>query len=163
MISRRRFTTGVVIALTPLGSTARAQEYKAQQTEKKQSKDFPDGVLFVERIDEMTDEKLCSVHTAMRGVEAVVSGTSVTFFVHEGRGPVARNPAPTLRLGQSKPIQLIATDRPYVIGVSKDRSREIIAIPNAYGVRSASSFCPRARPRIRSTIWTRASLRRGPR
>jgi len=37
------------------------------------------------------------------------------------------------------------------------------SIPNAYGVRSASSFCPRARPRIRSTIWTRASLRRGPR
>jgi len=31
VISRRRFTTGVVIALTPLGSTARAQEYKAQQ------------------------------------------------------------------------------------------------------------------------------------
>jgi len=34
VISRRRFTTGVVIALTPLGSTARAQEYKAQQGEK---------------------------------------------------------------------------------------------------------------------------------
>jgi len=31
MISRRRFTTGVVIALTPLGATASAQEYKAQQ------------------------------------------------------------------------------------------------------------------------------------
>ena len=31
MISRRRFTTGLVIALTPLGSTASAQEYKAQQ------------------------------------------------------------------------------------------------------------------------------------
>ena len=113
----------VVLAVS-LGLAPPASE--AQQTEKKQSKDFPDGVLFVERIDEMTDEKLCSVHTAMRGVEAVVSGTSVTFFVHEGRGPVARNPAPTFRLGQSKPIQLIATDRPYVIGVSKDRSREII-------------------------------------
>jgi len=32
MISRRRFTTGVVIALTPLGATASAQEYKAQHT-----------------------------------------------------------------------------------------------------------------------------------
>jgi putative ABC transport system substrate-binding protein len=31
VISRRRFTTGVVIALTPLGSTASAQEYKTQQ------------------------------------------------------------------------------------------------------------------------------------
>ena len=30
MISRRRFTMGVVIALTPLGATASAQEYKAQ-------------------------------------------------------------------------------------------------------------------------------------
>jgi hypothetical protein len=34
MISRRRFTTGVVIALTPLGATASAQEYKAQQASK---------------------------------------------------------------------------------------------------------------------------------
>ena len=32
MISRRRFITGSVIALTPLGATASAQEYKAQQT-----------------------------------------------------------------------------------------------------------------------------------
>ena len=31
MISRRRFITGPVIALTPLGATATAQEYKAQQ------------------------------------------------------------------------------------------------------------------------------------
>ena len=30
MISRRRFITGFVIALTPLGATATAQEYKAQ-------------------------------------------------------------------------------------------------------------------------------------
>ena len=34
MISRRRFTTGVVIALTPLGATASAQEYKAQPAAK---------------------------------------------------------------------------------------------------------------------------------
>jgi len=31
MISRRRFITGFVIALTPLAATASAQEYKAQQ------------------------------------------------------------------------------------------------------------------------------------
>ena len=34
MISRRRFITGFVIALTPLGATATAQEYKAQQSGK---------------------------------------------------------------------------------------------------------------------------------
>ena len=34
MISRRRFITGFVIALTPLGATATAQEYKAQQAGK---------------------------------------------------------------------------------------------------------------------------------
>ena len=34
MISRRRFITGSVIALTPLGATASAQEYKAQQAVK---------------------------------------------------------------------------------------------------------------------------------
>jgi hypothetical protein len=34
MISRRRFITGFVIALTPLGATATAQEYKAQQPAK---------------------------------------------------------------------------------------------------------------------------------
>ncbi len=31
MISRRRFITGFVMASTPLGATATAQEYKAQQ------------------------------------------------------------------------------------------------------------------------------------
>jgi putative tryptophan/tyrosine transport system substrate-binding protein len=34
VISRRRFITGVVIALTPLGAMASAQEYKAQQVGK---------------------------------------------------------------------------------------------------------------------------------
>ena len=34
MISRRRFTAGVAIALTPLGARASAQEYKAQQATK---------------------------------------------------------------------------------------------------------------------------------
>ena len=34
VISRRRFITGSVIALTPLGATASAQEYKAQQAVK---------------------------------------------------------------------------------------------------------------------------------
>jgi len=34
VISRRRFITGFVIALTPLGATASAQEYKAQQSGK---------------------------------------------------------------------------------------------------------------------------------
>ncbi len=32
MISRRRFITGVVLAVTPLGATASAQEYKAQHS-----------------------------------------------------------------------------------------------------------------------------------
>ena len=31
VISRRRFITGVALAVTPLGATASAQEYKAQQ------------------------------------------------------------------------------------------------------------------------------------
>ena len=34
MISRRRFTAGVAIALTPLGARASAQEYKAQQAKR---------------------------------------------------------------------------------------------------------------------------------
>jgi ABC-type uncharacterized transport system substrate-binding protein len=34
VLSRRRFITGVVLALTPLGATASAQEYKAQQATK---------------------------------------------------------------------------------------------------------------------------------
>jgi len=32
-MSRRRFIAGVVLAVTPLGATASAQEYKAQQRE----------------------------------------------------------------------------------------------------------------------------------
>ena len=34
VISRRRFIMGLVIALTPPGATASAQEYKAQQAAK---------------------------------------------------------------------------------------------------------------------------------
>ena len=34
MISRRRFLTGVAIALAPIGAAAHAQEYKAQQAAK---------------------------------------------------------------------------------------------------------------------------------
>src|SRR2546422_11399727 len=115
---------GLAVVLA-LGLSLAPPPSRAQQAEKRQSKDFPGGVVFVERIDEMTDEKICSVHTAMRGVEAVVSGTSVALFIQKRRGPVARSPAPTLRIDQSKLIQLTASDRPYVVGVSKDRSREI--------------------------------------
>ena len=109
----------LALALTPLAGDA-------EQAGQQQSKDFPGGVVFVERINAMTDERLCSVHTPMRGVEAVVSRSAIVFFVHEQRGPVVRNPAPSLRLGQGKPIQLAATDRPYLIAVPKDRARETI-------------------------------------
>jgi putative tryptophan/tyrosine transport system substrate-binding protein len=34
VISRRRFLTGIVIAWAPIGATAHAQEYKAQQADK---------------------------------------------------------------------------------------------------------------------------------
>ena len=50
--------------------------FPAEQAEKQQSTDFPGGVAFVERIDEMTDEKLCSLHTPMRGAAASVSGVA---------------------------------------------------------------------------------------
>src|SRR5437870_4001114 len=51
----------VVIFALSLNLTFAAAE--TQQGETKQSKDFPGGVVFVERIDAMTDERLCSVHT----------------------------------------------------------------------------------------------------
>src|SRR5437016_2547735 len=114
----------LLVAFLVIRATALAAE--AQQAGTRQSKDFPGGVVFVERIDEMADEKLCSMHTPMRGAEAVISGTSVAFFVHERRGPVVRDPAPMLRLGQSQPFRLVATDRPYLIAVPKDRTREAI-------------------------------------
>lgn len=118
--------TRLALALTLAFSVVAASLAGAQQSAKRQSKDFPGGVVFVKRIDEMTDEKLCSVHTPMRGAEAVISGTSVAFFVHERRGPVVRDPAPMLRLGQSQPFKLVATDRPYLIAVPKERAREAI-------------------------------------
>src|SRR5262245_7828299 len=78
------------------------------------------------RIDQMTDKRVCSIHTPMRGVEAVVSGPDIAFFVNERRGPVAREPAPMLRIGQDSPFQLVAATRPYLIVVPKDRAREAI-------------------------------------
>jgi TonB family protein len=98
----------------------------AEQAEQRQSKDFPGGVVFVERIDGMTDKRACSVHTPMRGIEAVLSGGEVAFFVHERLGPVVRNPRPSLRLRQGKPIPLATTDRPYLVAVPQDRARETI-------------------------------------
>src|SRR5438132_9511330 len=117
--TRLALAFALAILATPLAA-------EAQLAGKLQSKDFPGGVVFVERIDEMTDEKLCSVHTPLRGAEAVISGTTVAFFVHERRGPVVRDPAPMLRLGQSQPFKLVATDRPYLIAVPKERAREVI-------------------------------------
>ena len=117
--------TGLAVTFA-LGLFSAVLATDAQPTGKRQSKDFPGDVVFVERIDEMTDERICSVHTPMRGAEAVVSGTSVVFFVHERRGPVARDPAPTVRLGQNKPLQLLTTDRPYLIAAPKDRAKETI-------------------------------------
>ena len=99
---------------------------EAQQAGKRQSKDFPGGVVFVEQIDEMTDEKLCSLHTPMRGAEAVISGTAIAFFVSERQGPVVHDPAPMLRLGRSQAFKLLATDRPYLIAVPKERAQKAI-------------------------------------
>ena len=87
----------LAILATPLAA-------EAQLAGKLQSKDFPGGVVFVERIDEMTDEKLCSVHTPLRGAEAVISGTTVAFFVPRTSRPgcprpsayVAARPAQTI-------------------------------------------------------------------
>lgn len=45
MISRRRFITGFVIALTPLGATATAQEYKAQQGGNEARRAVPEATL----------------------------------------------------------------------------------------------------------------------
>jgi hypothetical protein len=115
----RRIGLVLVLVVMPFASYA-------EQEQQRQSKEFPGGVQFVERIDAMTDKRLCSVHTPMRGIEAVASGGSVAFFVHERLGPVVPSPAPSLRLRQSKPIDLTTTDRPYLIAVPQDRARETI-------------------------------------
>src|SRR2546422_1189653 len=104
--TRLALAFALAILATPLAA-------EAQLAGKLQSKDFPGGVVFVERIDEMADEKLCSVHTPMRGAEAVISGTSVAFFVHERRVPrcprpgayVAARPKPAIQTtGDRSPL-----------------------------------------------------------
>ena len=122
-MKKTRLALVVIAALSLLALSLAAG---AQLVGKRQSKDFPGGVVFVERIDEMTDERLCSVHTPARGAEAIVSGTAVAFFIDERRGPVVRDRAPMLRLGQSQPFKLVATDRPFLIAVPKERTRETI-------------------------------------
>ena len=68
MISRRRFITGFVIALTPLAATASAQEYKAQPADK------------VSRIGFLTGNLAASPHV----VEAFLQGLRDLGYV-EGR------------------------------------------------------------------------------
>ena len=83
MISRRRFITGVVLAVTPLGATASAQEYKAQQA----GKTWRVGILATANprvYDNLVDElqKL-----------GYVDGKNVSLEIRSAEGHVERLPA----------------------------------------------------------------------
>jgi putative ABC transport system substrate-binding protein len=88
VISRRRFLTGVAIALSPMGATAHAQEYKAQQAAK------------VARIGYLATNHLAAspshLHEAFRqGLRDLgyVEGRNVVIEYREAGGKLERLPA----------------------------------------------------------------------
>ena len=93
MISRRRFITGFVIALTPLGATATAQEYKAQPA----GKVWRIGVLAYSALppDPVEAEaQNSSVHAFMRGLRDLgnADGKHFTIEIRSAKGRRERYP-----------------------------------------------------------------------
>jgi putative ABC transport system substrate-binding protein len=86
VISRRRFITGLVIALTPPGATASAQEYKAQQAAK------------IARIGYLAANRAASPHMAeafLQGLRDLgyVEGRNVVIEYRDAEGKFERFPA----------------------------------------------------------------------
>jgi putative ABC transport system substrate-binding protein len=101
MISRRRFTAGVAIALTPLGARASAQEYKAQQAGKvyrisflalTPGEDTTSMKALVERLHELSYSE----------------GRNVTFEYRSAEGRPERLPQLAMELVRARPDVLIA-------------------------------------------------------
>ena len=95
MISRRRFITGSVIALTPLDATASAQEYKAQQ-----GRTYRVGVLVVGYPEELRQ--------ALRTLGYVV-GQNLAFEVRETEGKPNRVEDAAVELVGLKVDVIVAT------------------------------------------------------
>jgi putative ABC transport system substrate-binding protein len=125
MISRRRFTAGVAIALTPLGARASAQEYKAQQ-----AKRLPRiGILL------FSDQDRAVIRPCLQELQALgyVDGKTVVIEYRDAEGRYERLPelaGEIARLhpdviysfgGEQAPIVKQATQSiPIVVVVSND-------------------------------------------
>jgi len=119
MISRRRFTAGVAIALTPLGARASAQEYKAQQA----AKAFKVGELSP---GTGSEERLAALHEA-----GYVEGQNLVVERRHAEGRIERLPALAAELVGLKPDVILATGGD-AIRAAKNATK-IIPIVMAFG------------------------------
>ena len=120
MISRRRFITGFVIALTPLGATATAQEYKAQQP----GKVYRVGHLAATAPSAENTRLLGAFHAELRD-RGWIEGRNITFEYRWAEGRYDRLPQLAAQLTEAK-VDLIVAG----------------GTPNALAARSASQTIP---------------------
>jgi len=106
VISRRRFTAGVVIALTPLGATASAQEYKAQQAWKV----YRVGILSLNaRADSLPLTEAFEQGLRDRGY---VAGRNITLEYRFAERRMERLPAMAAELVRLKVDLILAANNP---------------------------------------------------
>jgi len=113
VISRRRFTTGVVIALTPLGSTARAQEYKAQPT----GKVYRIGVLET-MSPTLNTANLDAFRQGLRDL-GYVEGQNFVIEYRSADGRPERFPGLATELVRLKVDLIVTTETPAVLAAKK--------------------------------------------
>lgn len=88
---------------------------------------FLGGVTLHWKLDEMTDQKRCSVFTPARGMYVGIYGhDTVSFWIPE-KAPLASGQRPTLvRIDSNAPINLVVTDKPRLIAVPKGHASQVV-------------------------------------
>jgi len=136
VISRRRFTTGVVIALTPLGSTASAQEYKAQQA----GKIWRIGIL--SGASPASQGNLAALLQGLREA-GLVEGRNAIFEIRYSEGRTERFPAFAAELVTLQVDVLVTTGTPAAVAAKQATSTipiVIVAASDPVGARLVSSL-----------------------
>lgn len=109
--------------------------------EKEQTFSYPGGVTLQTKLDEMTDEKTCTIVTPKFGVYVgVYGGPAVTIWTAADDVNVKRSPEPLLRIGDAPAFKLTVPDRPHMIQVP---DAKVNAVLNALY----------ARERLRLRFW----------
>lgn len=87
---------------------------------------FPGGVTLKISVDAMTDRTECAIFTRMQGAYFTVQGPESVAVWTSDKYLVSKNLPRLLRLGDAKPFELAAPDRPHLMLVPAQRSKEVL-------------------------------------